>query len=135
MGDAFTNPAEKLVLIVDDDQDIVEMLEHAMKREGFRVAVAPDGADAQAKVRGLRPDLILLDLMLPKAGGFEIIQALQAEGDEDIPVVLMTGRQMERSTLQMMRQQPNVKDFFEKPIRMEMLTASVHQILRTRPVR
>lgn len=134
MAMEFTNTADKLVLIVDDDQDVSSLLEHVVGREGFRLATAADGADAQAKARALSPDLILLDLMLPKAGGFEVLRALQ-EDDSDIPVIVMTGRQLDRSTADMIRQQPNVRDFLEKPLKTEVLVSYIHQILRTRPMK
>src|SRR3990167_3996838 len=97
----FTNSADKLVLIVDDDREIMDLLEAVVKKEGFKVEKAEDGLEAQNKARSLLPDLILLDLMLPKAGGFEILQALQADETADIPVVVLTGRRLDRTTSDM----------------------------------
>lgn len=131
----FASSADKLVLIVDDDPEIADLLENIVRKEGFRLEVARDGAEAQAKARALSPDIILLDLMLPKAGGFEILQGLQADGNGDIPVIVMTGRRLDRSTSEMIRQQGNVRDFLEKPVKREILAASMHQILRTQPPR
>lgn len=130
----FTSPSEKLVLIVDDDKEITDLLEAIVRKEGFRVEKAGDGLEAQNKARSAAPDLVLLDLMLPKAGGFETLQALQAE-DADIPVIVITGRRLDRTTSEMIKQQSNVKEFMEKPIKTELLIASIHQLLRTRPVR
>src|SRR3989338_1751176 len=131
----FTNSADKLVLIVDDDKEIIDLLEAVVKKEGFKVEKAEDGLEAQSKARALLPDIILLDLMLPKAGGFEILQALQADETSDIPVVVMTGRRLDRTTSDMIRQQSNVRDFMEKPVKAELLTSAMHQILRTRPMK
>lgn len=131
----FTNSADKLVLIVDDDKEIIDLLEVVVKKEGFRVERAEDGLEAQNKARSLLPDIILLDLMLPKAGGFEILQALQADETADIPVVVLTGRRLDRTTTDMIRQQSNVRDFMEKPVKTELLTSAIHQILRTRPMK
>jgi len=131
----FTNSADKLVLIVDDDKEIIDLLEAVVKREGFKVEKAEDGLEAQNKARSLLPDLILLDLMLPKAGGFEILQSLQADETSDIPVVVLTGRRLDRTTSDMIRQQSNVRDFMEKPVKAELLTSAMHQILRTRPMK
>ena len=130
----FTNPADKLVLIVDDDKEIMDLLEAIVRKEGFRVEKAGDGQEAQGKARSLAPDLLLLDLMLPKSGGFETLQALQSE-DADIPVIVITGRRLDRTTSEMIKHQSNVKEFMEKPIKTELLIASMHQILKTRPVR
>lgn len=131
----FTNSADKLVLIVDDDKEIMDLLEAVVKKEGFNVEKAEDGLEAQNKARSILPDLILLDLMLPKAGGFEILQALQADETADIPVVVLTGRRLDRTTTDMIRQQANVRDFMEKPVKAELLTSAMHQILRTRPMK
>lgn len=131
----FTNSADKLVLIVDDDKEIIDLLEAVVKKEGFKVEKAEDGLEAQNKARSLLPDLILLDLMLPKAGGFEILQALQADETSDIPVIVLTGRRLDRTTSDMIRQQSNVRDFMEKPVKTELLTSGIHQILRTRPMK
>jgi len=68
----------KKVLIVDDEPNIVISLEFLMKREGFEVSVARDGEEALRKVEESVPDLILLDVMMPKKGGFEVCQQLRA---------------------------------------------------------
>jgi DNA-binding response OmpR family regulator len=67
------------VLIVDDEPNIVISLEFLMKKEGFEVAVATDGEEALAKVAGFNPDLLLLDVMMPKKSGFEVCEALRAD--------------------------------------------------------
>ena len=131
----FSNAADKLVLIVDDDNDLRELLGVIVRKEGFRVETAVDGEDAQAKARALSPDLILLDLMLPKAGGFEILQALQEGETSDIKIIIMTGRNLDRTTSEMIKQQSNVKDFVEKPLKTEVLISRLHQLLKTRPIK
>lgn len=69
----------KKILIVDDEPNIVISLEFLMKKEKFEVAVAGDGEEALAKVASFRPDLILLDVMMPKKSGFEVCEALRAD--------------------------------------------------------
>ena len=69
----------KKILIVDDEPNIVISLEFLMKKEGFTVAVAVDGEEALAKVASFEPDLILLDVMMPKKSGFEVCEALRAD--------------------------------------------------------
>ena len=66
------------ILIVDDEPNIVVSLEFLMKKEGFDVAVAVDGEEALAKVATFRPDLVLLDVMMPKKSGFEVCEAVRA---------------------------------------------------------
>lgn len=131
----FSSSADKLVLIVDDDKEVTDMLELIVSREGFRVETAGDGLAAQQKARALLPDIIILDLMLPKSGGFETLNALQADETEEIPVIVVTGRQLDRSTSDMISQQPNVREFMQKPIKPEVLAARMHQLLRTRPAK
>ncbi len=125
-------PAEKLVLIVDDDKDIRDLLAVIISKEGFRVAQAQDGEDAQAKARALLPDLVLLDLMLPKSSGFETLHELQTDETAKIPIIVMTGRQLDPSTCEMIKREGNVRDFIGKPIKTEELIAQLHKLLKTR---
>jgi len=130
---AFGRPADKLVLIVDDDESVRELIEFIVKKEGFRTEKASDGEEALTKARAVNPDLILLDLMLPKFGGFEILRELQSDETGGIPIVIITGRYTDRSTSDMIKQEPNVKDFIEKPVKPQILTALIHKLLRTQP--
>jgi CheY-like chemotaxis protein len=130
----FQNPADKLILIVDDDDSVRELLEFLVKKEGFKTVTAADGQEALDQARKHEPDLILLDLMLPKFGGFEIVRELQVD-EGDIPIVIITGRYTDRSTSDMIKLESNVKDFIEKPVKPPVLTALIHQILQTQPKR
>jgi DNA-binding response OmpR family regulator len=67
------------ILIVDDEPNIVISLEFLMKNEGFEIAIANDGEEALAKVASFNPDLLLLDVMMPKKSGFEVCEALRAD--------------------------------------------------------
>lgn len=129
----FANPADKLVLIVDDDDSVRELLEFVVKKEGFKIDKAVDGEEALSKARQINPDLILLDLMLPKFGGFEILRELQNDETANIPIIIITGRYTDRSTAEMIRQEPNVKDFFEKPVKPQLIAAMLHKVLNTQP--
>jgi DNA-binding response OmpR family regulator len=129
----FASPASKLVLIVDDDEAVRDLIEFVVKKDGFRIEKAGDGEDALQKARTLFPDLILLDLMLPKLGGFEILRELQSDETVNIPIVIITGRYTERSTSEMIKQEPNVKDFIEKPLKPQIMLSVMHRILKTRP--
>ncbi|HNW43731.1 MAG TPA: response regulator [Elusimicrobiales bacterium] len=133
--DSFTDPAGKLVMVVDDDKGVRELLEIIVRKEGFRAETAVDGEDALAKIRASRPDIILLDLMLPKFGGFEILRELQQEETAGIPIIIITGRSLDYSTAEMIRREANVREFIEKPIKREVLVSLVHQTLKTRPPR
>jgi DNA-binding response OmpR family regulator len=69
----------KKILIVDDEQNIVISLEFLMKREGYQVSIANDGEEAVARIRAEQPDLVLLDVMMPKKSGFEVCQDIKSD--------------------------------------------------------
>lgn len=69
----------KKILIADDEENIVISLEFLMKREGFEVLVAGDGEEALSRIRADQPDLVLLDVMMPKKTGFEVCQEVRAD--------------------------------------------------------
>lgn len=90
----------KKVLIADDEQNIVISLEFLLRREGFEVLVASDGEEALARLRAEKPDLVLLDVMMPKMNGFDVCQALRADPElAGIRVLMLTakGRETEVS--------------------------------------
>ena len=129
----LSDPKDKLILIVDDDESILDLLEHVVKREGFRAERAADGREAVRKVAALSPDLIILDFMLPGLGGFEVLKELQMTEARSTPVVIITGRRIDRQTVEMVRQESNVKEFLEKPIKPVLLASMIHRLLKTRP--
>ena len=90
----------KKVLIADDEPNIVISLEFLLRREGFEVLVAVDGEEALAKARAERPDLVLLDVMMPKMNGFDVCQALRSDPElASMRVLMLTakGRETEVS--------------------------------------
>jgi DNA-binding response OmpR family regulator len=127
------DPKEKLILIVDDDESILDLIEHVVKKEGFRVERGVDGQEAVQKAQSLTPDLIILDFMLPGMGGFEVVKELQAGETVSIPILVVTGRHLDRQSIDMVKHEGNVRDFMEKPIKPVLLAAALHRLLRTRP--
>ena len=88
------------ILIVDDEPNIVLSLEFLMEQSGFAVAVARDGDEALAQMASFRPDLVLLDIMLPKMNGFEVCQKIRATPDwAGVRVLMLSakGRELEVS--------------------------------------
>ena len=130
----FSNPADKLILIADDDESVRELIECVVKKEGFKVEKAGDGEEALQKARQVHPDLILLDLMMPKFGGFETLRELQSDETTGITIIIITGRYTDRSTSEMIKQEPNVVEFIEKPVKPHALAAALHTALKTRPI-
>jgi DNA-binding response OmpR family regulator len=80
------------VLIVDDEPNIVTSLEFLMKRNGYETLVARDGDEALAAVETFHPDLVLLDVMLPRRDGFEVCQRLRADGWTELKIVMLTAK-------------------------------------------
>lgn len=128
------NPGEKPILIVADDESISGWLYYIVSKEGFKIELAVDGEEALDKARLLHPGLILLDPMLPKFGGMEILRKLQEDDTAGIPIVIVSGRRLDRDTLETLKREPNVKDFVDKLVRPEVLAALLHDLLGTRPV-
>jgi DNA-binding response OmpR family regulator len=80
------------VLIVDDEPNIVLSLEFIMNQRGYETRVARDGEEALAEVERFRPDLVLLDVMLPRRDGFDVCQSLRAEGWSELKILMLTAR-------------------------------------------
>ena len=80
------------VLIVDDEPNIVLSLQFLMKKAGYETGVARDGDEALAEVERFRPDLVLLDVMMPKRDGYEVCQQLRASGWDDLKIVMLTAK-------------------------------------------
>ncbi len=80
------------ILIVDDEPNIVTSLEFIMRKRGFETAVARDGEEALAEVERFRPDLVLLDTMMPRRDGYEVCQTLRSSGWTDLKIVMLTAK-------------------------------------------
>lgn len=80
------------ILIVDDEPNIVMSLEFILQQSGFETAVARDGDEALQQVEGFDPDLVLLDVMMPRRDGYEVCQTLRATGWQDLKIVMLTAK-------------------------------------------
>lgn len=88
--------AKPRVLIVEDEPHIVLSLEFLLEREGCETATATDGEEGLAQVRRLHPDVVLLDIMLPKRNGYEVCQAIKSDPDlRAIPVIMLSAKGQE----------------------------------------
>jgi DNA-binding response OmpR family regulator len=84
------------VLIVEDEPNIVLSLEFLLQREGYETSTAVDGEEALALVRQVRPDAVLLDIMLPRRNGYEVCQAIKADPElRAIPVIMVSAKGQE----------------------------------------
>jgi DNA-binding response OmpR family regulator len=115
------------LLVVDDDRDLVELLDYALRREGYDVVRAYDGETAVEAVGRERPDLVVLDINLPKLTGFVVLERIR-HVDEHVSVLLLSARQDESDILRGL--QLGADDYITKPFRPKELVARVKAILR-----
>jgi DNA-binding response OmpR family regulator len=114
------------ILVVDDEPHIVELVRYNLLQEGYDVATAGDGEGALAKARGERPDLIVLDIMLPGIDGLEVCRRLRAESA--VPIIMLTakGGELER----VVGLELGADDYVTKPFSPRELVARVRAVLR-----
>jgi len=118
----------KTVLVADDEPNIVISLEFLMKREGHRVLVARDGAAALELIRSERPDLVLLDVMMPAKSGFEVCQAVRAdESLAAVRILLLTAKGRDTDILQGLGL--GADGYMTKPFSTRELAARVRELL------
>ena len=118
---------QKTVLIVEDEKNIVDILRFNLQREGYQTLEAYDGEDGLNKARSEKPDLILLDVMLPRMNGFEVCRALRQAGD-NVPVIILTAR--EEETDKVLGLEIGADDYITKPFSMRELIARVGANIR-----
>lgn len=117
------------VLIAEDDPNIVEALSFVLGREGFEVSVALDGDEALRVVRSAAPDLMILDLMLPKRNGFEVLKLIRADSAlRTLPVIVLTakGQTQDRQLVE----QIGVEGFMTKPFSNTDVVEAVRRLAR-----
>lgn len=120
----------KKAFVVDDDPNIVELFKHILEKENLEVFTALDGEEALKKIPAAKPDIIVLDLMLPKQGGFQVLKSLQQnENTKNIPVLIITGKFADGTTYDFVKSQPNVRGFYSKPIDPAVFAVDVKKIL------
>ena len=114
------------ILVVDDEPPIVDLLVYNLKRANYQVTVAYDGEEALAQARQAQPDLIILDLMLPKLDGLEVCKLLRRE--RDVPIIMLTARDAEIDRV--VGLEVGADDYVVKPFSVRELMARVKNVLR-----
>src|SRR5262249_38317798 len=117
--------AVKTILIIDDDRDLVQGLRLVLDGRGYRVVTAFDGVAGLAAAEKERPDLVIVDMMMPKKSGFLVLEALKAKPDAP-KIIMMTAN--EGSRHRAYAEVLGVDDYLRKPFAMDKLLASVQQI-------
>ncbi|MCR5826721.1 MAG: response regulator transcription factor [Oscillospiraceae bacterium] len=118
---------KKRILIVEDEKNIVDIIRFNMNREGYDTLEAYDGETGLALARREKPDLILLDVMLPKMIGFDVCRTLRDEGD-NVPVIILTAREEEEDKV--LGLELGADDYITKPFSMRELIARVRANIR-----
>ncbi len=126
------------ILVVDDDPDIIEVLEVLLEGEGYEVVAAHDGEEGLVRIKEENPDLVILDLLMPKLDGYGVCKTLQDprwSKWKDVPIIVLTSvsedvsqRRYELETGVRM----DVDDYIEKPIDPDVVLERVHKILARR---
>jgi two-component system, OmpR family, response regulator RegX3 len=115
-----------LILVVDDEQSYRDALRVALEREGFRVEVAADGAEAIERFDAVRPALVLLDVMLPRISGIDVCRELRSRSQ--VPIIMVTARNAEIDAV--VGLEVGADDYVTKPFRLRELVARVRASLR-----
>jgi DNA-binding response OmpR family regulator len=121
----------KSILLVDDDPEIIDSMRMVLENRGYRILVARDGNAGLAVAERESPDLIVLDMMMPKKSGFLVLEKLRSRPGGMIPTVMITAN--EGSRHRAYAEFLGVKDYIRKPFAMEKLVRSVDRILGVTP--
>ncbi|MEX2287591.1 MAG: response regulator [Planctomycetaceae bacterium] len=131
MSKDFSTTAPSKILIADDNQQNCELLEVYLTGEKYQIAVAADGQETLQKVAEFEPDLILLDIMMPKLSGYEVCQQLKRQKEtRDIPILMVTALNEQGDIAKAVR--AGCDDFLSKPVNRLELQTRVRSLLRVR---
>ena len=118
---------EKRILLVDDDAEIIESLRFALAKRGYKILVARDGNQGLSMAEREAPDLVILDMMMPKRSGFLVLEKLRRTHDVPIRVIMITAN--EGSRHKAYAEMLGVDDYIRKPFAMDRLIESVDRLL------
>ncbi len=119
----------KKVLIVDDEQDIVESLKFVLEAEGYECYTAYNGEDGLKSAKELAPNLIILDIMMPKMNGYKISRLLKFDNKyKDIPIIMLTARSQEEDKL--IGEETGADEYITKPFELDFVVGKVNEYLK-----
>src|SRR3954454_12903790 len=121
----------KTILLVDDDSEIVESMRAVLENKGYRIMVARDGNSGLTVAERENPDLIVLDMMMPKKSGFLVLEKLKSRPGGLIPTIMITGN--EGSRHRAYAEMLGVRDYIRKPFAMEKLVRAIDRVLGIKP--
>jgi DNA-binding response OmpR family regulator len=118
----------RTILVVDDEEDILQFLRLVLGERGYTVVTAADGADALTQAQIHRPDLVLLDVMMPDMDGWEVLKVLRSDEETSgLPVAMLSARSEARDRMQGLRE--GAADYICKPFSLEELFAKIEAIV------
>jgi two-component system response regulator RegX3 len=118
--------SQPTVLVVEDEASFVEALQIGLSREGFRVEVAGDGVEALERFKQVKPDVVLLDVMLPRVSGLDVCRQIRAQSS--VPIIMVTAKSGEIDTV--VGLEVGADDYVTKPYRIRELVARTRALLR-----
>ena len=123
-------PQQRTILLVDDDHEIVESMRTVLENKGYRILVARDGNSGLMVAERENPDLIILDMMMPKKSGFLVLEKLKSRPGGLIPTIMITGNDgsRHRAYAEML----GVRDYIRKPFAMEKLVRAIERVMGLR---
>jgi CheY-like chemotaxis protein len=125
----YESVEKKIILVVDDEVALQSVLFDSLESE-FRLISAFNGREGLSKAENVKPDLILMDVMMPDMGGYDAVRLLNTNPlTRHIPVVVMTAQNFDDSTVQLIKQESNVVQFLTKPFRPKALRELVRKVL------
>lgn len=124
---AAVAPGGKRVLLVDDDSEIVDSMQTVLESRGYQVMVARDGNQGLAMAEQKSPDLVILDMMMPKRSGFLVLERLRRSHSVPLRVIMITAN--EGSRHKAYAEMLGVDDYIRKPFAMDRLLESVNRLL------
>lgn len=117
----------KRVLLVDDDPEIIDAIRYALESKGFQIFIARDGNQGLAMAERENPDLVILDMMMPKRSGFLVLEKLRRTHEVPVRVIMITAN--EGSRHKAYAEMLGVDDYIRKPFAMDKLVDSVQRLL------
>jgi DNA-binding response OmpR family regulator len=121
----------KRILVVDDDPEIIDTLNFALSNKGYHVMIARDGNQGLAMAEREEPDLVILDMMMPKRSGFLVLEKLRRSRPVPLRIIMITAN--EGSRHKAYAEMLGVDDYIRKPFAIERLLDSVHRLLQRDP--
>lgn len=132
MSKDANNQRHKRIITIDDEAPIRHLIRHSLRSENFEIFEAGNGREGLEVIRRHRPDVVVLDVVMPEMNGFETLKAMRAdEALAHIPVLLLTGSR-DLDLIEKLTEHPNT-DYLAKPFMIKVLKERVHRLIANQP--